>query len=423
MENKIKILYSLLLAILFGVKVNASDSLITITKYKQKQFKIQLNTNIDIASNCFNTKLYSTLFNGKYLEENIKNQVSERSAQYNRIGYDFDTELKIQFKPKRLLKNYFKWMELSFSDRNHIHAGFSRDALNMVLYGNSPFVGKKADLSNLTANVLQYQQVRIGFASDTNDSLKSKFIFGLSLLNGQRNIFFNAPQFSIETDASGYEIYTDLNYQVNHVPSSMSKFGTNNGLGFSLDIDFKENWTLSTNKNYINQLHVSLRDIGFIQWNEKSYNVMVDTSFIYKGLNINSLKDSLISPFSSDSLKSTFYNTKQNTYSTSLPGYVLIENGLQISQKHYAGIGIQHRTFAAYRLQYRLTYEYRFNNKSSLGLLLTKGGYNNYGLNIYSRIIINKITQLNIGVNNFQGTLSYAKSGSIGGFLTWIYWF
>ncbi len=423
MENKTKILCLLLFELVFAINTDASDSLITATKFKPKQFKIQLNTNVDIASNCFNTKLYTNIFNGNYLGETVKNQVSDRSANYNRIGYDFDTEIKIQFKPKRLFKNYFKWMELSFADRNHIHAGFSRDALNMALYGNNRFVGKKADLSNLTFNLLQYQQIRIGFTSDTNDSLKSKFIFGVSLINGQQNIFFNAPRFSIETDASGYEMFTDLNYQINNVPSSTSKFGTNNGLGFSLDIDYKENWSLTNNKHLVNQFHVSLKDIGFIQWNNRSYNVMVDTSFTYKGLNINSLKDSLVSPFSSDSLKSTYYNTKQNAYSTSLPGYILIENGLQVFNNHYIGIGMQHRTFAAYKLQLRLTYEYRFNNKSSLGLLLTKGGYNNFGLTIYSRIMISKITQLNIGINNIQGILSPSKSGSFGGFLTLIYWF
>lgn len=407
----------------FVSNIFAADSLLVAKKFKPKKFKIQLNSNMDLASNCFTNQLYKQIYTGGYLDDALKNKIVSRYSGYNRLGFDLDNEIKLQFKPKRILKSYFKWLELSFANRNHMHIGFSNDALSILMFGNTMFVGKTADLNNLTFNSLKYQQIRLGFASDSNDSLKSKFAFGISVLNGQRNVFFNAPKFNIETDPSGYSITSDINYQISNVPTSTSKFGTNNGLGFSLDIDYKENWNFKDNDRYVNQLHVNLRDLGFIQWNNNSYNLEVDTTFTFRGFNFNSLKDTIQSNFNSDSLNKTYLNYKRNAYSTSLPGYFLIENGIQLNKQHYVGLGIQHRTFAVYRLQYRLNYEYRLLNKNVLGVLLTKGGYNRSGINIYGKFTINKLMQLSIGVNQVQGLILPANSGSLGAYFALSYWF
>jgi len=412
----------IILFIFFAKLTLGADSLEVVKKLSHKRYKLNFNTQFDIASNCINTQTFQLLSKGGFISNNDKENLLQRSKNYNRAGFDFDNQFTVQFNPKRLLRNYFKWLEIGFANRMHAHTGFSKDALSLLLNGNTQYLGKTANLDGLLFNLLQYQQVRIGFASDSNDSLKSKFVFGISILNGQRNIYFNAPTFRLLTAADGYSIAGNVNYQLSNVPTSMSKFGTNNGLGFSLDIDYKENYSLSFLPQLKNQIHFNLRDAGFIQWSSNSYNLGVDSNLYYRGMEIHSLKDSLLWPFTGDSLKHSFFNYKRSAYSTTLPAFFLIENTLTLNNKNFITIGLQHRTLAAYKLQIRINYEYKFNKKYSANCLLTKGGYNNYSVNLGGKIVIINKAQIMLGINQIQTLFSQTKSGGFGAFAGLIFW-
>lgn len=410
-----KKLFFISLCCCISLNTIAIDTLTVIPKpLIKRRIKIHASTNFDLASNCFNVLAYKKINRGGFINDDLKAFLLKRSANYNRIGFDADQLVTVQFRPRRVLKNYFKWLELGFANRNHAHAGFSYDALNLLLNGNSFYVGKTANLNDLLFNVLQYQQVRIGFASDSNDSLKSKFVFGVSLLNGQRNVYFYAPVFRFLTAPDGYSISGTLNYQISNVPLSLSHFGTNNGLGFSLEVDYKEEYKIGFLNTTHNQFHFMMKDLGFIQWRNNSYNFELDTNFYYQGVVINSFKDSILWPFTSDSLKSSYVNFKRNSFSSTLPAFLLLENTFELAAKHRLTIGIQHRILAAYKPQLRTEYEYRWNKKLSTLLLITKGGYNNASVNLSGKfVLINKL-QAQIGVNHIQSFINQKNSGGIG---------
>ena len=367
--------------------------------------------------------------------ENILNHL----AKNNHIDLDFRMDiLSLGFKVKN---NY---VTFSLAEKFYMIFNFPQDLLNYFIKGNynEAFLGKTANLSNISLNALYYHELAIGFNRQVNKNLnigiRPKFLVGVAdiqtkksdlsiytapeedlhdiTLNSEININTHLPEV-IFNDSAGTSGGGGEGSEFNHMMSMFGPYITDLS-NFGFGIDLGGNYKISSKLD----VSLALLDLGYIKWNSStSQNFSYKTNnarFTFQGLDL----IDLFSSGSSDSTKpkpldklndtlSKIFEVSEThqSYTTMLPlkcvadvsfaltkndkiGVIFMEENWQ--KRFYTSVGISYtRKFWKF-IQLSLNYSYRNRDfDAGFGLALNLGPLQVYAItdNVLAYIFYNEI--------------------------------
>ncbi len=199
------------------------------------------------------------------------------------------------------------FISFNISERASFRASLPKDFLLLGLQGNEQFVGKKADFSNIGVDMNYYREYALGYSYVIDEKLtvgaRGKLLFG------KANVSFANTDIGIYTDNDTYAMNLHSKFTVNlSMPITMDiEDGEINDVTVHFDdddydpLDFVLN---SKNAGFAIDLgatyrliepvtlYASISDLGFISWKQDAYNISMDGSYEFTGLDLTSLFDS-----------------------------------------------------------------------------------------------------------------------------------
>jgi hypothetical protein len=251
-------------------------------RYGNTKRAVQIHTNAEFGSSAINTLFIHQFLTGNYLDESLKNSVSDRLFSSNRFGLDWNSEVGYFNMNDSLIGKGWGFYA-GFKNRLYAEGNFSRDLFRLAFYGNKEFAGDTAHLSGTAASLMMYQQFQIGFIKNwIRPSSAHTLGFALSYVNG--NFYNNASlqRFTLFTEANAEYIDVNANASLNFQKPEDFTFFKNNGTGLSLDLDYQYSWGKNT-------VSFQAHDIGFIYWSRPLQSYRIDSTLLFTGVEISNV--------------------------------------------------------------------------------------------------------------------------------------
>ncbi len=293
------------------------------TSFSQDK-SIIFNSEINIETNAINGAIINEIFTNSYLNNNLKNRIISINDQDHVINLNLNTSFIYGEKINNILSYKF-----SFSDVNHANIKFDNNILKLFLMGNAEFQNEKLDFTtNIRVN--RYQQFKLFL-----DYHKEKYGFGLGLsyIYGNHNLTLISKKGSIYTAPNGE--YLDLNFDLNSFVTDTSNLSPfeHNGNGISLD--------LTGSLTFLDhQLELYMLDLGYINWNNNSQNIYLDSTFTFNGIEVDNIFDFNDSILEISNIVDQYDNINQRNsiYKSYLCSNIGVKISKQIQNKRFGMI-------------------------------------------------------------------------------------
>jgi hypothetical protein len=214
-------------------------------------------------------------------------------------------------------RNFFFF---SLSDKEYSEFYFHKGLVNLINYGNYPYLGKTFNSGTFGLNAQHYRELAFTYSREIDKKLSigatAKLLFGMGVVhtNGLK-LIASAPQTgdALDVIAKGkidisapvsfsYSAQSDLIknvYDNFHTGSYFNNYN-NPGLAFDLGIAYQltKKWEFSA----------SLVDLGLIAWSTNTTRFNEQGHYLYRGVNLNVLPDNLESNIHQirDTIQSTY---------------------------------------------------------------------------------------------------------------------
>ncbi|OUV76256.1 MAG: hypothetical protein CBC83_00745 [Flavobacteriales bacterium TMED123] len=296
-----KIYFLILTIIPFLAK--ASDT--TLTKNT-----ISWNSKINLESNALTIDFISRMLGGGFISDTQKNNWISKLSENNTLFSEFSNNISYN---RISGKNSFSF---SVADRNLARIAFTGDLMKVALFGNYNYQGDTLLFDKTNLNLTRFQQVKIGYGREFKIQDKTvKVSTALSYLNGNQHLSFLSEKASFYT--APYGTYNDLEYDITAFATDTANFNyfENNGSGVAFD--FELNFQLKEKK-----YSIYLFDLGYINWKESALKYNTDTTYSFKGFEIDNLlefNDSLLEKEADQYLEDIYLNAKKDNIKSYIP--------------------------------------------------------------------------------------------------------
>lgn len=351
-------------------------------------------------------------FNGEYLSNELKSNTINSLADANIMGLDMNYGLYSSFE----LNNFSRKKSSHYSifiglyDREHIDMNVPGDLFKLVFSGNKQFAGQHLNIGGFEYNEFHYQQFQLGFLK--NNRQGEKIGFAVSYLNGQKYLSYSIPELNFFTSEIGDVINTSWDLRYTESDPTKKKFGSINGYGLSSQFFYQYDYGRDSSRT--NYFRFEISDLGFINWNDKSYSIQSKDSINYSGYyisNIADIHDTVIRSITVDSLKNRYSYSKTEKVTTYLPANIHLSLQQYHSQKLASTVGLLYRTNANFNPYFYFEEKFQLISQISLSGRIAYGGYGKLALGLRSEIQLNGIN-ITIGTNNLEAAFASKKVGA-----------
>jgi len=378
-----------------------------------------LNGNIDIGSNHISGDFIKSYYNSKYLSHSLCEKNSNHLQNKNVFGLNFNANLYCYI-PDTNFKNFKYIVGLEFN--NLLNLKFGKEAFDLYFFGNSQNAGTNVLLNGIYAQILNYQQLKVGFYKHINKNSIDHYIGGCIGFNkGQNNFQISADNSSLYTDQGDEFIDATVSLKLNQSDSNGKGLSAINGSGGSLDLFYK------IEKYNFGKLEIFIKNIGFIKWNKSSIEYSIDSSYHFEGIYINDIihfntnetskkiKDSLIN--------SLGIHKKAGRYTTILPFLVNIAYKYNIpGSKFSLTFNGNYMYCESYNPFFMIkpTYNIFINPKAffEISPLITYGGFSSLNCGLEINFCLEKNFYISIGSQTITSMANKNLPCGYGGYLT-----
>ena len=406
----------LVISSIISADINAqwNDAIVQVPA--QKNFAGGVYGSADFNSTCITSSFATNILLGNYIGDNLKQQVTSNLGKFNRIGYNLNYGVYGVWHNDSIQTRVFNFF-FAIRHKSYLNTDFSRDVFNLAFYGNAMYAGQTAKLVPFSLNISSYQQVEIGMVV-TNFGGKGVFGLGVSFLTGQQFLAINAQNATLYTDPTGQNLQFNTNTEMYQSDTAVNKKPVN-GYGGSLDLYFKAPLKIGKRNSTIS---LSLTDIGFMFWNNKSLYYHKDTSYYYDGVNINNITDLQNVSFNStskDSLQNKYVPFAKKSFFSSIPSTLSINSTTDFG-KYHLELGYWY-IFNANAIGYYYVQgdKYLSNNWMAAAQL----GFGGYGT-VNAELMLSKQTAkstFRVTLNHIQGLILPTYFGGAGLYLEYLH--
>lgn len=357
-------------------------------------------------------EISNVFLSGGFISDEMKQNSRLSENESGRIGGELSGDL-IYRSGQSFFKNrdQLGWLiKLGFS--NTFGAQYSKDAFDLLFFGNQSMLGEEAVISNTSAFNLSYYKAGFGIFNMLNkNSITLNIVLGNSAVNmevDRGNLVFNA-------DGSQIDVATDITIERTNSPTSFQ------GIGAAIDFE----------------LHAEIKDVpgisGFFQLSGKNLGIMymhqmerlqLNTTANYQGFSFSELTD-LVNY--SDSDYTSFFDSLGFSRSSSSRLMILPGGAIQAgkivddfsSKKFQSFFGVRVLTNIIHKPMVYAGGHFSLNNWMSVGGQLTFGGYGVFRGGLYAHAKIKKCS-IGIGTEDAPGFIAKSTFGkSVLMRLTW----
>ena len=297
---------------------------ITLSAYSQES-SLEFNTDIGLFNSSINAQLLSQSFG--FLDAKEKNNIIDALKAENSLAFEANNNFKYQ--------NNKGW-GLSLSNHIGAYAKYSKSLVKLSLLGNTPFKGENLKLDPLDITAFNYSQI------DFSYQWSKKIHTSLGLLLGHQFLDATVNDARFYTHPQAASIIYQVDYEAHFTDTTdllQKPFG-NKGYGAVFGMTYKD----SISKG---QIELSISDLGFIEWNENTSNMHIESQYEFEGINVDdflSFSDSIIRN-EIDSLQSDLQSNIKESYTWQLPTSfrLIINQPLNNSIIQGYSLSIEHR--------------------------------------------------------------------------------
>jgi hypothetical protein len=382
----------------FGLAMKAQYNT-SFINYNSAGRSVSANLDFEAGSNGMSSGLVNKLIWGGYIDNDLKQQSARHLKARNNFGVVLSYGVEAFVKGTKKID-----FLIGLKNQEVLNATFSKDVFNLMFYGNSPFKGKFADISNCSVNALRFQEAKFGLIMHKVDSV-GKIGVSISFLKGEQLFYAQTRSGSgLYTSPDGSNLSFTSNFNMALSDTNNKRLGSFNGIGASADIFFETPYTTSFGKKCL--LTVNANNLGFIHWWKNSVQYSSDSTLNFSGYkvrNIYDLKDSTLNRLNGDSLVRNLSNARTEDFNVNIPTNLVIINRMYLTSHLNALVGFRHIFNANYVPYIFLEPEYRVKNVT-FALHAGYGGY--VKLNIGASATWSSAGWfLRVGSNSLQGYL------------------
>lgn len=240
------------------------------------------------------------------------------------------------------------YLLFSAGHERQIEAVFSKDAFQVYFQGNKTFEGRSAQLHLLEFDRVDYSFAKVGFEKQNENYF---FSGKLGLATGSNYRQLDTKRGSLYTAVFGREVELDLALADESWEGSHSVVWNGDALGFIFDAEAGWQWTHG-------MVGASIKNIGFIDWQNKVRKRVYDTVYNYSGIEISEVLDSFAFDLKGqDDIASDFARTDELTnVRTNIPGewcvwlrQGFLENRLVLTGAYGAYLADNARAYYSFR--------------------------------------------------------------------------
>lgn len=338
--------------------------------------------------------------------EVIDTQIGELQ-DVNTIGGDYDIGLS-----SKLKLNERASVILRLSDRWHLNTAFPNEAFQLGFMGNKAFAGDTASLGEAALYTLRFQEMGVGFQRHASPVLS---YYGMvSLLKGEQMQELDLERGWLYTSEIGDTLVASGRGRFHQ--SDTGEFGLDaiNGWGASVQLGVS---VLLQGKESQWRLDAFVKDFGWINWNNSSFNYETDTVVRWIGVSIDNfetLGDSSLNGFDQDSLFEDFLGPlSRGNHLTFLPGWVQLQVTQEREKGWINGAGFVLRWSAGFLPYAWVQSGYQFNERFSAIGLIGYGGYGRGQLAIGANYSSNSV-MARLQIQNLEAFAVPSKLGGAG---------
>jgi hypothetical protein len=350
--------------------------------------KIQIHTfgNGYYHSGDLHREFISVFYKGGFIDSTNKASVLEELKEQNTIGAELEAGIEVYLPTTPFFRipgwNWFfsaKHVEnysLSFTDR----------LFELTFFGNANMIDTAIDLGPLDFQMLRFQKLGAGaYHKET----KSRISF--SFIKGEQFSDFHADRATYFSDRRDFMLALDLDGTWRGSDTAQKGLAAFNGWGMCTDLV----WYLNSGKNRSIHFHqvfrLALENFGFIRWNGQSQFQQTDTTFEYRGIEVNNLLEGISNPFLQTNLQDTLgWHPSQEGHTQWLPFTFSLSGIAQpfSDQKIQGFYGIRLRAWSNYRPMFHAGIQYNPVKNIALSAFGAFGGYGGFrgGLNVLGKI-------------------------------------
>jgi len=379
---------------------------------------LKLQGNYFFASNVITNKFAGDYFQGKFLTEDLKDNVSKNLSAQNIFAGEAGWEASLTFHPDT--GNNKVEAFIAYRSRSHSDARFSADFFNLFFRGNKMYGGKTAELGDFFFQQYSYRQFVFGIGNQFAVPGNAKLYVGADIAINQGIKFLKVigRSASLYTDPGGEFIDADLHATIFTDDSAAQHPSRLDGSGYSGDV-YIEYATEKSNMNF------SVENFGSIHWNKWSTEVSLDSTFHFDGIDVRDIFDIGDSIQVKDvGLDSVFYKNyvqdkSEHRVNTQLPMKIsgsytqfFHENKLAAT----IGIDVLLNTYS--QMRYFAAMNYRFSRSNEAGIVVSTGGYTGFHAGIRLAHVFPWHLKAELGSSYIYPMVTYETGKSQGAYLS-----
>lgn len=373
-------------------------------------------TGFEMNSSALDLDFVRTFRNGGFIDNAMKDRVSSRLTNENRLGGDLNYAVYHVWKPDTFFHNKSDVsLFVQAKNNEHLDAQFSRDMFRLAFYGNREFAGDTAMLNNFSAQLLRFQEMQFGVLWSGLDST-ARLGIGISAIKAEQYFSVHAKTAELFTSADGS--FIDFNTSLEAFSSNPDNKGFTKFNGFGVAADFFIETPYKGKRS--GKIMISVSDVGLLSWNESSRHYKTDSVYHFDGIEVNDIfdvRDSSLHNVSADSLFAAITDMKKQSFTVSIPAT------LHIRQSSYFGRfelvkGFKYVFNASYKGFFYLEGNYRFAGKLNVGVTGGFGGYGKLSYGARASKEFRNGTYVSLGSSHIEGVIAPKKNAGLGVYLS-----
>jgi hypothetical protein len=422
-QTKFKVI-SLLILLASGTGLQAqylfllkSDS--TGKWFKTKNYGVEIYGHGFQESNTITTGFVNDFIGGGYLDEEKKNNIRNNlNAENNRIGVGLNYGINFIIAPDSLFGSDKIGVRVGVSDYQDYSAKFGQDYFNLAFYGNKPFEGTTANLSNSGLFMHRYQKISFGVFDKSSLSGLS-----VSMVNGEQFFEFRTDNAGLYTESGGEFIEFTADGYTWQSDTANVGFMKSNGLGAVIDFNLNFPVFCKKNPDRPSFIRFQANDIGFIQWNNGSMNYQFDSTIVYDGFYVDNLFDPGNLSFDSAGLiDSLVPNNNKEPHYLPTPARFSLSWFSHIGKSFHYELQVRARLNAFYLPQGTARLFYRAHENLLFGVNASYGGFGGFQGGIHASATLGHSFLVQLETQCLSGLFS-SKSNNRNLFVNLMYLF
>jgi hypothetical protein len=277
---------------------------------------IQLQSAFLSGSDRFTTGFLKDYWNGGYLSMSSREAQYGRLDQKNDLGFLWNSSL-VYIHPDTKL-GVFSGLRISYNHFMMQEASLTRGLFGLYFLGNANTDTIPVELGPSREKREAFQSIKLGsgFSKGPWD-----FRFNLGFALGNHYLDRKIRAGSLSTSSNASEIGVDLDFVGINSDFGKNPFSYFTGIGFVSDLGLAYQFSQTM------FISVEVNRLGFMVWNRDLQKVIIDTSYLFDGVEVQGFLDSLYLDIeSTQDLEDRFSNsTPLNSLGSALPWDITVK--------------------------------------------------------------------------------------------------